>query len=91
MRRASDTVTLLNMHRGNPDDCMTVRVGCRMCGETKDLEVVPQDWVDWQDGKLVQDALPYIDYRDRELLISGTCRKCWSDMFEWKEEDEDDA
>ena len=77
-----------------PSKCplpMTIRVGCSICGESKPLQVYAQDYSDWQDGKLIQDAMPYIDYRDRELLISGTCRKCWSDMFEWNEEDEDDA
>ena len=35
----------------------------------------------WEDGELIQDALPNLTADQRELLISGTCDDCWKTMF----------
>ena len=36
---------------------------------------------DWQAGELIQNAMPNLDADSREQLISGTCPKCWDEMF----------
>ena len=36
----------------------------------------------WEDGELIQDAMPYLSAGERELLISGVCGKCFDKMFE---------
>jgi hypothetical protein len=41
----------------------------------------PQDVIDWQAGKYIQDAMPYLSKGERELLISGTCDECFDKMF----------
>tara|TARA_R110002020_G_scaffold100122_1_gene237058 strand:- start:218 stop:382 length:165 start_codon:yes stop_codon:yes gene_type:complete len=51
------------------------------------MEVDSADYKNWQEGTLIQDALPYLTTDQRELLISATCGTCWDDIF-W-EEDED--
>ena len=41
-----------------------------------------------QRGELIQEALPELSADQRELLISGTCPKCWDELFppdEWDE------
>lgn len=37
----------------------------------------------WRTTRLghIQDYLPDLSEDDRELFISGTCKKCWEDIF----------
>jgi hypothetical protein len=43
------------------------------------------DYNQWQGGKLVQDAFPYLSADEREILISGTCGPCFDAMFSEEE------
>jgi hypothetical protein len=36
----------------------------------------------WKEGMLIQDAMPELSADERQLLISGTCGKCWDKMFQ---------
>lgn len=54
---------------------------CPFCGHADAVFVNEDDYWDWQDGALVQDAFPYLSADDRELLISGCCSQCWNKMF----------
>ncbi len=63
-----------------------VAVPCRLCKEVTDLTVNIEGFVAWQGGKLIQDALPELSADQRELLISGTCDKCWNELFGSDEE-----
>lgn len=66
---------------------ITIEVSCPFCGSTNFISVYDADYIDWQNGALVQDAFPYLDADDREMLISGICPSCWEAMFP-DEEDE---
>ena len=68
----------------NRIDCISRT--CRSCGESISLMVNGQDVVDWQGGKYIQDAMPYLSADERELLISGTCGPCFDKMFGDSEE-----
>ena len=70
-------------------DC-TVVTRCPFCGRANEVEVNEMDYLDWQDGKLAQDAFPYLSASDREMLISGICPTCWDGMFGTGEEEEED-
>jgi len=35
----------------------------------------------WESGVLIQEALPMLNAGQREMLISGTCDDCWTEMF----------
>ncbi len=70
-------------------DC-TVVTRCPFCGKAHEIEVNEMDYLDWQDGKLAQDAFPYLSASDREMLISGICPDCWDGMFGNGEEEEED-
>jgi hypothetical protein len=67
---------------------------CRFCEETHKLHVNAIDFESWKQGELIQNAMPYMDISDRELLISETCGECWEDMFgedddlDWEPQDE---
>lgn len=55
---------------------------CRLCGKEKTFKVNPENFLLWKDRKmLAQVAFPHLNYPDRELLISGTCGKCWIKLF----------
>ena len=60
---------------------------CPFCGKGQEVEVNEQDYWDWEDGTLAQDAFPYLDPEEREVLISGICPTCWDSMFGGGEED----
>ena len=60
---------------------VTVVTRCPFCGRGNEVEVNEDDYLDWQDGMLVQDAFPYLNANEREMLISGICPTCWDGMF----------
>ena len=45
------------------------------------MVVENDDYQSWQNGKLIQDAMPYLTISQRELLISGICGTCFDKMF----------
>ena len=63
-------------------------VNCPFCQKTAELEVSTKGFNAWQSGQYVQDAFPELDADSREQLISGTCPKCWDEIFSVSEEDE---
>jgi hypothetical protein len=56
-------------------------VQCWKCNGDHVIMADERDVCDWQDGELIQDALPYLTASEREMLISGTCDDCWQKMF----------
>lgn len=59
--------------------CVITR--CPFCGKAHEVEVNEMDYLDWQDGALIQDVMPYLSASERELLISGIDDACWGKMF----------
>lgn len=63
-------------------------VDCRLCHRDFTLYIDPEDFIKWDNGKgdYIQDAFPYLEADQRELIMSNTCGKCWDKMFEgWDE------
>lgn len=60
---------------------------CRLCNEEHEIFVDTNDFIDWQEGKYVQQVWPNLTADDREVMISGTCGPCFDKMFG----DEDEA
>lgn len=58
-----------------------VSMACPFCGKAHEVEVVENDYLDWQDGKLAQAAFPYLSAVQREELISHLCPECQGDIF----------
>lgn len=58
-----------------------VAVSCRLCGDIQTLQLSYDGEKRWRSGELIQDALPELTVDERELLISGTCEKCWNKLF----------
>ena len=58
-----------------------VVTACPFCGHAHEVEVNENDYWDWEDGELVQNAFPYLSADEREMLISGIGPTCWDKMF----------
>jgi len=69
---------------------VSVVTTCPFCGHANFVEVNESDYLDWQDGALVQNAFHYLSADEREMLISGICPKCWDSMFGSDEEPDPD-
>jgi len=59
----------------------TLSVTCWRCNEHHILAACAEDVDRWQNGELIQNAMPYLSADERELLISGTCGTCFDNMF----------
>jgi len=60
---------------------VTIDINCRRCRKNTELKLSRHGIRLREDGALIQDAFPYLDNGERELMISGTCNACWFDMF----------
>ncbi len=69
---------------------LTVGNRCPMCGKVHTVTVNKTDFERWQSGVSIQSAFPYLSANEREILISGTCPKCWDSMFSFGEEEEEE-
>lgn len=69
-----------------------IEVQCRAgCGKLYVIKGVTEAQFNaWKSGTLIQVAMPQVEKDERELLISGTCGKCWEEMFKFDEGDGDE-
>ena len=58
-----------------------VAITCPFCGEDYAVEVDLAQYEAWQNGKLIQNAMPDLTPTEREQLISGLCPKGQAEMF----------
>ena len=66
-------------------DAVTVVVGGIKGAEPQHITVGNADLDSWQNGALIQDAMPYLSADEREILISGICGECFDNMFAGEE------
>lgn len=69
-----------NDYRNEGQTCL--RKTCNMCDVQHEIWVEDDDYKSWENGKMCQDAFPYLDAGQREILISGTCGRCFDLLFE---------
>ena len=64
---------------------------CPFCGRLNVVTVNEDDYRNWQNGTLIQDAFPYLTADEREAIKTGICADCWDGMFsEDPDEEEED-
>ena len=63
------------------DEKKLYKLKCIKCDEAKQLEIYPDDLRRWKEGELIQNAIPYLNSSQRELLISGICGECFDKIF----------
>lgn len=56
-----------------------VKATCINCSKKQNMEVNIKDLEAWDQGKPIQNALPYLSIEEREMLVSGICSDCWCD------------
>lgn len=54
---------------------------CPFCGTPHSVVVPSKGYHAWQDGELIQRAMPQLSPTEREQLISGMCPKCQKKIF----------
>lgn len=59
---------------------------CPICRETFEISIPTDDYINWQNGELIQNAMPYLSPSNREFLISGICGNCQEKIFGGDEE-----
>ena len=62
---------------------------CPKCGHEDAVFVRSSDVKKYEDGALIQNAFPYLNNNQRELIKTGICSPCWSKMFPSNQESED--
>ena len=65
----------------------TFNVKCIMCGNDFTINVKKEDFEKWIRFANVQDAFPYLNPDERELLISNVCGECFDCAFSEDYED----
>ena len=60
---------------------MLITTTCPLCGDTEDIYTPTKNFIDWEDGMLIQKAMPFLSDDDRERLVSGLCPACFDKMF----------
>ncbi len=64
----------------SPTKAMNIQ--CMMCRERIVITVPSEGYRAWQEGALIQDAMPDTPVGVRELLISKVCSPCFDSLSE---------
>ena len=64
----------------------TLWATCNTCKDQVEMAVNVDDYTSWENGELIQTAMPYLSADEREVLISGVCGPCFDNMFGGGEE-----
>ena len=55
---------------------------CPFCNKAGvKLRVNATDWERYNGGMMIQQAFPYLSADERELLKTGICNPCWTEIF----------
>ena len=57
-----------------------VAIICSFCGEVHTVEVDLAQYKAWQNGELIQNAMPDLTPTEREQLIYGVCPRCQAEI-----------
>ena len=68
-----------------------VEIRCPFCGNTHFVNVNEDAYYAWQDGMLIQNAMPDLTPTEREQLISHICPECQEGIFGEDPEEVDDC
>lgn len=71
----------------NYGDHKNLLIPCPCCGSTSTIKLdakqtrqFDEGMKKYEAGELTQNAFPFLNPDERELLISGICPKCWESM-----------
>ncbi len=55
---------------------------CPACSKVGRFGVEEADFYAWQKGELIQNAFPYLNGDQREMLMTGYDAQCWAKLWE---------
>lgn len=58
-----------------------VEITCPLCGTEHSVIVNEYAFYEWQEGAIIQNAMPDLTPTEREQLISHLCPKCQKSIF----------
>jgi hypothetical protein len=58
----------------------TIAKTCPQCGRSTTVLVSKAGLEAWQNGALIQDALPELTASEREIIKTGIDAKCWEEL-----------
>lgn len=61
---------------------MIIQIDCTVCANSYNVAVNSIDYKRWNNKEvLIQDAFPYLNDGERELLMSSMCETCYDYIF----------
>lgn len=72
-----------------PDHEYTFHCKCVDCGSVTDITINARDLYNYHNGMHIQTAFPYVSRDNRELMMTGICGTCFSNMFGMEDDDDD--
>ena len=60
---------------------MIIKTTCPVCGEEHYVECSKEGYEAFKNGECIQIALPELSTSEREMLVTGTCPRCWDLLF----------
>lgn len=64
---------------------LTFTAMCKTCKRHTTITVLESAFVAWQEGMLIQRAMPQLTPGERELLINEICGECYDKLCEESE------
>lgn len=55
---------------------------CTDCKKVITLKFTLAQFLEWQEGVVIQQCMPHLSANEREIIISGICGSCYDAMFE---------
>jgi hypothetical protein len=64
-------------------DTVTIQVMCVVCDDPQTIQIANGQAAELEspNRRKIQEVLPDVPRDQRELLITGTCPKCWKELF----------
>ena len=65
----------------------TIERPCPFTGRVNEMEIEldPNDYLNWKNGELIQNALPYLTTDEREFIKTGITPEVWATVCRQRE------
>ena len=61
-----------------------IKITCSQCKEEHvyEMDIDPGQYIDWQRGALIQQAMPELKPWERDVFVLGWCKECQDSFYE---------
>ncbi len=67
----------MKITKDKKNNCVIYTAPCRVTGKDHTVTVPLDGFMKWQNGELIQRAMPHVSHDDREFLINHTSPEGW--------------